>query len=116
MTRAVTLFLSGCMLFAQAMHGQEAAGPHSAIEPPAAKAAASLTASTKASPRDLVTTGEKTEWNETAPYSEAVDISHRLERASRFVKIVSIGVTPEGRETIALIVSKDRAFTPGSGR
>jgi hypothetical protein len=32
---------------------------HSAFEPPAAKAAASLAASTKASPADLITTGEK---------------------------------------------------------
>jgi len=86
--------------------------PHSAIEPPAAAAAASLAASTKASPPALLTTGEKTDWNETAPYAEAVEISHRLERASRFVKVLDIGTTPEGRTMIALVVSKDRAFTP----
>jgi murein tripeptide amidase MpaA len=91
---------------------QEPIAPHSAIEPPAAKEAASLTASTKASPPDLLTTGEKTDWNQTAPYAEAVDISHRLERASRFVKVLDIGTTPEGRTMIALVVSKDRAFTP----
>jgi hypothetical protein len=91
---------------------QEAIAPHSAYEPPAAKAAASLGASTKASPSELVTTGEKSDWNETAPYAECVDISRKLERASRFVKVVDIGTTPEGRTTIALIVSKDRAFTP----
>jgi len=91
---------------------QEPIAPHSAIEPPAAKAAASLTASTKASPPDLLTTGEKTDWNQTAPYAEAVEISHRLERASRFVKVLDIGTTPEGRTMIALVVSKDRAFTP----
>ena len=91
---------------------QDPIAPHSAFEPPAAKAAASLEASTKNSPRDLLTTGEKTDWNETAPYAEAVEISHRLERASRFVKVTEIGRTPEGRTMIALIVSKDRAFTP----
>lgn len=91
---------------------QDPIAPHSMYEPPAAKAAASLAASTKDSPRDLITTGEKTEWNETAPYAEAADISHRLEHASRFVKVTDIGTTPEGRNTIALIVSKDRAFTP----
>jgi murein tripeptide amidase MpaA len=91
---------------------QDPIAPHSMFEPPAAKAAASLAASTKDSPRDLLTTGEKTEWNETAPYAEAVEISHRLERASRFVKVVDVGTTPEGRNMIALIVSKDRAFTP----
>jgi hypothetical protein len=91
---------------------QEAIAPHSAYEPPAAKAAASLAASTKASPSELVSTGEKSDWNETAPYVECVDISRKLEKASRFVKVVDIGTTPEGRTMIALIVSKDRAFTP----
>ncbi len=91
---------------------QEPIAPHSAIEPPAAKDAASLTASTKASPPDLLTTGEKTGWTLTAPYAEAVDISHRLERASSLVKVLNIGATPEGRTMIALVVSKDRAFTP----
>ncbi|HJZ98539.1 MAG TPA: M14 family zinc carboxypeptidase, partial [Candidatus Solibacter sp.] len=86
--------------------------PHSAFEPPAAAAAASLTASTKASPPELVTTGEKTDWKQTAPYAEAVDISKKLERASRFVKVIDFGTTPENRTMIALIVSKDRAFTP----
>jgi hypothetical protein len=91
---------------------QDPITPHSAFEPPAAQAAASLAASTKASPRDLLTTGEKTDWNETAPYAEAVDISHKLERASKFVKVIDVGQTPEGRTMIGLIVSKDRAFTP----
>lgn len=91
---------------------QDPIAPHSASEPPAAKAAAALTASTKDSPPNLLTPGEKTGWNETAPYAEAVEISHRLERASRFIKVLDIGTTPEGRTMIALVVSKDRAFTP----
>ena len=91
---------------------QDPIAPHSASEPAAAKAAASLAASTKDSPENLLTTGEKTGWNETAPYAEAVEISRRLERASRFVKVLDIGTTPEGRTMIALVVSKDRAFTP----
>ena len=95
-----------------AVLAQDPIMPHSAIEPPAAKAAASLAACTKDSPPDLLTTGEKSDWNETAPYAEAVEIAHRLERASRQVKVLDIGVTPEGRDLIALIVSKDRAFTP----
>jgi murein tripeptide amidase MpaA len=91
---------------------QDPIAPHSAYEPPAAKAAASLTASTKASPPGLLTTSEKTSWEETGPYSEVVEISHRMERASRSVKVLDIGTTPEGRTMIALVVSKDRAFTP----
>ncbi|MBZ5584265.1 MAG: M14 family metallopeptidase [Acidobacteriia bacterium] len=93
---------------------QDPIAPHSAIEPPAARAAASLAASTKASPPDLLTTGEKTEWNETAPYAEAREIARRLERVSRAVKTIDFGVTPEGRTMIALILSKDRAFTPAA--
>jgi hypothetical protein len=91
---------------------QDPIAPHSAMEPPAAKAAASLAASTKDSPRDLITTGEKSDWNQTGPYSETVDIARKLERASRFVKVLDIGATPEGRTMIAIVVSKDRAFTP----
>jgi len=97
---------------AAALAAQEPIGPHSAFEPPAAKAAASLAASTKASPPDLITTGEKSDWNETAPYAEAVAIAHKLERASPLVKVLDMGTTPEGRTMIAIVVSKDRAFTP----
>ena len=86
--------------------------PHSAIEPAAAAAAVSLAASAEGVPADLITTGERSDWNLTGPYSEAVALAHRLERASRFVKVVDFGVTPEGRTMIALVVSKDRAFTP----
>jgi hypothetical protein len=91
---------------------QDPIAPHSAFEPPAAKAAASLAASTKDSPKELLTTGEKTDWLETAPYAEAVDISKRLEKTSRFVKVIDVGKTPEDRTMIGLVVSKDRAFTP----
>src|SRR3954467_14996889 len=108
MSRIALVLLSVSFL----AHAQDPIAPHSAIEPPAAKAAASLAASTKASPPELLTTGEKTDWNETAPYAEAVEITHRLEKASRFVKVVEFGVTPEGRNMIVLVVSKDRAFTP----
>jgi len=102
--------LPTCLLIV--LLAQDPIAPHSASEPAAAKEAASLAASTKASPPNLLTTGEKTGFNETAPYAEAVEISHRLERASSFVKVITIGNTPEGRTMIALVVSKDRAFTP----
>src|ERR1035437_182862 len=86
-----------CAVAAAFAWAQDPIAPHSAYEPPAAKAARSLAASTKASPPGLLTT---------------VEISRRLERASRFVKVLDIGATPEGRTMIALVVSKDRAFTP----
>src|SRR5262249_48711181 len=105
------LLIAACATLALA---QDPISPHSAFEPPAAKAAASLAASTKASPADLLTTGEKSDWNETGPYSETVEIAYRLEKASRFVKVLDMGTTPEGRTMIALVVSKDRAFTPNA--
>jgi murein tripeptide amidase MpaA len=111
MFRTLTYIMLATSLLALLL-AQDPIAPHSASEPPAAKAAASLTASTKDSPPNLLTTGEKTGWNETAPYAEAVEISHRLEKTSRFVKVIDIGTTPEGRTMIAVVVSKDRAFTP----
>ncbi len=110
--RRITITLSALTALASLAFAQDAIAPHSAFEPPAAKAAASLAASTKDSPKDLLTTGEKTDFTETAPYAECVDISRKLEKASRLVKVEDIGVTPEGRSMIAVIVSKDRAFTP----
>src|SRR5258708_7061579 len=107
----IALFLLSVSFLA---HAQDLIAPHSAIEPPAAKAAASLAASTKDSPKELLTTGEKSDWNETAPYAEAVELSHRLEKASRFVSVLDIGTTPEGRIMIALVVSKEQAFTPAA--
>src|SRR5437660_851518 len=91
---------------------QDAFVARSAYEPPAAKAAASLTASTKAAPRDLLTTGEKSDWNETGLYAEVVDLVHRFEKASQFIKVLDVAKTPEGRTMVGIVVSKDRAFTP----
>ena len=107
MIRSLVLFASALICLAQ-----DPIAPHSAFEPPAAKAAASLAASTKDSPPDLITTGEKTDWNETAPYAEAVEIAHTSGAASRFVKVLGYRHHAEGRTMIALVVSKDRAFTP----
>ncbi len=108
--RPLILFL--CIIIAVSVAAQNPITPHSAYEPPAAKDAASLTASTKASPPDLLTTSEKTNWDETGRYVEVMDLAHRMERASHFVKVITFGTTPEGRPMIAMIVSKDRAFTP----
>ena len=110
MTRLIPLPLA----FAALGLAQDALAPHSAFEPPAARAAASLAASTRDARHDLLTTGEKSDWSETAPYAEAVELARRFERASRFVKVLDIGVTPEGRTMIAIVVSRDRAFTPAA--
>jgi Zinc carboxypeptidase len=86
--------------------------PHSMYESPSAKAAASLAASAKDAPADLLTTGEKTQWHETATYAEAITIMRTIEKRSPFVKMVQFGTTAQGRPMYALIVSSDKAFTP----
>ncbi|SFS06776.1 Zinc carboxypeptidase [Granulicella pectinivorans] len=91
---------------------QQAIAPHSGYQSQASQDAPALTASTKRSPAALLTTGEKTGWNETALYAEAVEISNKLAKASPLVKVITFGTTPEGRPMTALIVSKDKAFTP----
>jgi murein tripeptide amidase MpaA len=103
--------LLACALSSTAF-AQQAIAPHSGYQSQASLAAATLAASTKRSPAGLLTTGEKTDWNETAVYAEAVAIANKLAKASPLVKVVTFGTTPEGRPMMALIVSKDRAFTP----
>jgi hypothetical protein len=105
------LILILCII-AVSVAAQNPITPHSAYEPPAAKDAASLTASTNASPPDLLTTSEKTNWEETGRYVEVMDLAHRMERDSHFIKVITFGTTPENRPMIAMIVSKDHAFTP----
>ena len=92
--------------------GQQAIAPHSGYQSQASLDAVTLTASTKRSPKELLTTGEKTDWNETARYDEAVALSNKLAKTSPLVKVITFGTTPEGRPMTALIVSKDKAFTP----
>jgi hypothetical protein len=93
---------------------QSALQPHSMYEPPAAKATASLAASSANVPADLLTTGEKTDWQQTGVYAEAVALMRKLQQMSPQVKMVQFGTTSEGRALYALILSSDRAFTPAA--
>src|SRR5271170_4869918 len=86
--------------------------PHSMYEPPAAKAAASLAASSAGVSDDLLTTGEKTQWQKTGLYAETVAMMRKMERMSPFVKVEQFGTTSEGRPMYIMIVSSDKAFTP----
>ena len=88
--------------------------PHSMYEPPMAAAAASLTASSENVPADLLTTGEKTQWQQTARYDETVRIMRRLAALSASVKVIQFGTTSQGRPMYAMIVSSDKAFTPAA--
>ncbi len=86
--------------------------PHSMYEPP--MAGVTLAASSANVPADLLTTGEKTQWRQTARYAEAVRIMHRLAELSPTVKVIQFGTTSEGRAMYAMIVSSDKAFTPAA--
>ncbi|HXE32121.1 MAG TPA: M14 family zinc carboxypeptidase [Terriglobales bacterium] len=90
--------------------------PHSAYEPPAAAAAASLSASTQASPPDLLTTSEKTHWDAVGPYAEAVALARKMAQRSPWVRTVTYGTSPEGRPMVAMIVAKGGDFTPEAAR
>lgn len=90
--------------------------PVSQWEPPAAKLAVSLAESTAAAPKNLLTVGERSGWRETGRYNDSVAFARALEKVSPWVRTVSFGRSAQGRELMATIVSKDRAFTPEAAR
>ncbi len=108
------LALSSSALAPVAIAQREALHPHSMYEPPAAKAAASLAASSTGVAPNLLTTGEKTDWKQTGLYAETIDMMRTLERMSPDVKMIQFGTTSQGRSMYALIVSSDKAFTPAA--
>jgi hypothetical protein len=90
--------------------------PKSAWEPPAAVAAASLAESTKSAPKGMLTHAEETSWRETGHYADSVALARAMEKASPWLKVVTLGRSPQGRDIIAVIASKDRAFTPAAAK
>lgn len=90
--------------------------PKTAFEPPLAAAAKSLAQSTAASPKELLTLAETTNYAETARYAESLALARRMEKASPWIRVLTFGFTPQGREMFAVIVSKDRAFTPAEAQ
>ena len=110
---SVALLLLGGSLFASAQQQASAPlQPHSMFQPPAAAAAASLAASAQGVAPDLLTPGERSGWNKTGTYDEAVAAMRLLEKRSPFVHVITVGETPEHRTMFAMIVSSDKAFTP----
>lgn len=99
-------------LLAAVLFAAQFAPPQSNYEPPGAEKTASLAASTAASPRDLLTPAETSNYNRTGRYAEAVEYARSLEKLSPWVRVEKFGTTPQGREMVMLVVSKDRAFTP----
>lgn len=90
--------------------------PQSQAETATMRAAQSLAESTAAAPKDLLTHAERTNYQETGSYDEAVAFYRRLEKLSPLARLVPMGLTGEGRALYVLIVSKDKAFTPEAAR
>jgi murein tripeptide amidase MpaA len=62
------------------------------------------------------TRAERTGYRRTSDYQETMRTCRSLEGASRWVRLVSYGKSGQGRDLPLLIVSKDRAFTPGEAQ
>lgn len=90
--------------------------PQSQAESPAMREAKSLAESAAAAPKGWLTHAEQTGFKQTGRYGEAVSFYRRLAAASPAARLTQIGETAEGRPLYALIVSKDRAFTPQAAR
>jgi murein tripeptide amidase MpaA len=101
-----------CIFVCAASAQQSPLAPHSMYEPPMAAAAQTLADSTANIPADLLTTGEKTQWQQTGRYDETVRIMRRIAQLSPQVKIIQFGTTAQGRPMYAMILSSDEAFTP----
>lgn len=78
--------------------------------------AKSLAESASAAPQGWLTYAEQTGFKQTGRYGEAVSFYRRLAAASPYARLAQIGETAEGRPLYALIVSKDRAFSPQAAR
>jgi len=61
---------------------------------------------------EWLTKFEKSNYLETARYEETMEYFKKFEAASEYVKMFSIGQSPQGRDIFALIVSKEKVFTP----
>jgi hypothetical protein len=67
-------------------------------------------------PEKWLTPYELSGFKKTPPYNETMSYCRKLEKASPWVRIVSFGKSPEGRDMPLVIVSKDKAFSPEKAR
>jgi len=58
------------------------------------------------------TRAERTNYRQTSDYDETMRFVRQIEGASRWMRVVSYGTSPQGRELPLAILSKERAFTP----
>jgi len=62
------------------------------------------------------TRAERTDFVETSRYQETLDYCRLLEKASPWIRVTKFGVSPEGRDLILVIASKEKAFDPAAAR
>lgn len=67
-------------------------------------------------PPKWLTEAERSGYERTGRYQEAVDFCRRLSAVSPYARYASFGRSGEGRELPLLILSRDRAFTPEAAR
>ena len=59
---------------------------------------------------------EKSNYLQTETYKETINYFKKLESHSSFAKLISFGVSPQGRKLYCLLVSKDKSFTPAQAK
>lgn len=62
---------------------------------------------------EWLTKFERSNFISTADYSETMDYFRKLADNSDYAKLLTFGISPQGRELKYLVVSKDKFFTPG---
>ena len=67
-------------------------------------------------PPEWATRAEATDFAETPRYADTLDYCRRLAEASPWIDCQSFGTSPQGRDLILLVASKDGAFTPEAAR
>jgi murein tripeptide amidase MpaA len=65
-----------------------------------------------APPHEWLTYYELHDYNETPRYAETIEYCRRLADASPWVRMVSFGTTPQGRDMEVLVLSRHGVFTP----
>ncbi|MBI4750012.1 MAG: M14 family metallopeptidase [Acidobacteria bacterium] len=90
--------------------------PLSGYESPAAKEIKSLAASTAASPQNLLTHCERTNYDQSGRYGEVFRYALRMKKHSPFFKSWSFGKSGQDRDLMVYCVSEDKAFKPDLAR
>ena len=67
-------------------------------------------------PQKWITRFEKSGYLETENYDQTMTYFKKLAESSPYAKMLSFGISPQGRKLYCLVVSKDRAFNPISAK